>query len=99
MFSHPFAEKKLIWTTLSIVFCDGSLKRHILTDTLVAAVVHTANIQGGGGPRMCWPPFEPGSRGCATSLPMAPTPVKNSRPRSRGKAVSHRGIGGLTHSR
>ena len=49
MFSHPFAEKKLIWTTLSIVFCDGSLKRHILTDTLVAAVVHTANIQGGGG--------------------------------------------------
>jgi hypothetical protein len=31
-------------------------------------------------------PFEPASLGCDTCSPMAATPVKNSRPRSRGKA-------------
>ena len=62
-------------------------KRHIITDTnghLVGAQVHSADIQDRDGAPTCWLRSAISSHGCAMSLPMAPTPARSWRPRSRG---------------
>ncbi len=68
-------------------------KRHVLTDTtglLVAAVVHPADIQAGGGTatarHWCWPPRAISIPGCATSSPTAATAAPSSAPPSTSSA-------------